>query len=262
MTQVFTSSRVVTPQGLQPAAIVVEQGRIFAVTKPAEAPAGAHKHDFGDLVILPGLVDSHVHVNEPGRTEWEGFATATRAAAAGGFTTLVDMPLNCLPETTNVLALEAKRNAAAGQCRVDWAAWGGLTGLNLSDILPLAGAGVAGFKCFLVDPGIVPGLAMINQQELEAAAPILARTGLPLLVHAELAEYLNPLSANEDWQHYAIYLRSRPDMAELAAIRLLIELCRKYRFRLHIVHLATAQALKELAQDRRWFCAAKRTGLM
>ena len=250
MTQVFTSSRVVTPEGLRPAAIVVEQGRILAVSAPAEAPRRARTHDFGDLVLLPGLVDSHVHMNEPGRTEWEGFATATRAAAAGGYTTLVDMPLNCLPETTTVEALEAKRNAALGQCRVDWAPWGGLTGLNQSHIAPLADLGVAGFKCFLVDPGIVPGLAMINEQELEAAAPALARTGLPLLVHAELAEHLNPLSDDEDWQQYSTYLRSRPDMAELAAIRMLIGLCRKYRFHLHIVHLATASALKELAEAR------------
>src|ERR1700761_6176511 len=163
---------------------------------------------------------------------------------------LVDMPLNCLPETTTTAALKTKRNAALGQCRVDWAPWGGLTGLNQSHIVPLAEAGVAGFKCFLVDPGIVPGLSMINEQELEAAAPALACSGLPLLVHAELAEHLNPLSDDEDWNQYATYLRSRPDMAELAAIRMLIGLCRKYRFRVHIVHLATASALKELADAR------------
>ncbi len=162
-----------------------------AVREPGDVPRTALLHSFGDLVLLPGLVDSHVHVNEPGRTEWEGFATATRAAAAGGYTTLVDMPLNCLPETTTVAALEAKRDAAAGQCRVDWVAWGGLTGQNQEHIAPLAAAGVAGFKCFLVDPGIA-GLALIEPQELEAAAPALARSGLPLLVHAELAEY--PLS--------------------------------------------------------------------
>jgi allantoinase len=201
------------------------------------------------LVLLPGLVDSHVHVNEPGRTEWEGFATATCAAAAGGYTTLVDMPLNCLPETTTVAALGAKRNAAAGQCRVDWAPWGGLTGLNQADIVPLAEAGVSGFKCFLVDPGC-PGLTMINEQELEAALPTLARTGLPLLVHAELAEHLCPGSEADDWLQYSTYLRSRPDASELAAIRMLIGLCRKHSFHLHIVHLATALALEELAKAR------------
>src|SRR6202012_3706196 len=139
-----------------------------------------------ELVLLPGLVDSHVHINEPGRTKWEGFATATRAAAAGGYTTLVDRPLNCLPETTTVDALEAKRAAAAGQGRVDWAAWGGLTDENRNDLSPLAKAGVAGFKCFLIYPGI-EGFAMVHAPQLEAALPALAATGLPLLVHAELA---------------------------------------------------------------------------
>jgi allantoinase len=249
MTQAFISNRVVTPEGVRPAAVVVEQGRIQSVRDPGDIPRAALQHPFGDLVLLPGLVDSHVHVNEPGRTEWEGFATATRAAAAGGYTTLVDMPLNCLPETTTVAALEAKRSAAAGQCRVDWAPWGGLTGLNSGHIAPLAEAGVAGFKCFLINPGI-EGFAMIEKHELEAALPALARTGLPLLVHAELAEHLYQGGDADDWQHYATYLRSRPDEAELAAIRLLIDLCRKYSFPLHIVHLSTALALKELALAR------------
>ena len=250
MTQAFVSSRVVTPAGVRPAAVVVEQGRIQAVCAAADVPAGAALHDYGDLVILPGLVDSHVHINEPGRTEWEGFATATRAAAAGGYTTVVDMPLNCLPETTTVAALDAKRDAAQGQCRVDWAAWGGLTDHNREHIAPLAAAGVAGYKCFLVDPGIVPGLDMLGQEALAASLPALAASGLPLLVHAELAEYLYRGGDAEDWQQYATWLRSRPDAAELAAIRMLIDLCRKYPFRLHIVHLATAMALEDLAEAR------------
>jgi allantoinase len=249
MTEAFVSSRVITPDGVRPAAVVVEQGRIQALLAPEDAPRAALLHQFGDLVLLPGLVDSHVHVNEPGRTEWEGFATATRAAAAGGYTTLVDMPLNCLPETTTVAALEAKRTAAAGQCRVDWAPWGGLTGLNRAHLVPLADAGVAGFKCFLVDPGI-DGFTMISEQELEAALPTLAATGLPLLVHAELAEHLYTGGDADDWQQYVTYLRSRPDASELAAIRMLIGLCRKYAFPLHIVHLSTALALEDLARAR------------
>lgn len=249
MTQAFVSNRVVTPEGVRPAAVIEEHGRIQSVRDPGDVPHDALLHSFGELMLLPGLVDSHVHVNEPGRTEWEGFATATRAAAAGGYTTLVDMPLNCLPETTTVAALEAKRGAAAGQCRVDWVAWGGLTGQNHEHIAPLAAAGAAGFKCFLVDPGI-EGLTMIEPRELEAASPTLARTGLPLLVHAELAEYLYQGGDKEDWRQYTTWLRSRPDQSELAAIHLLIELCRKYRFRLHIVHLATAQALEELRMAR------------
>ncbi len=248
MTQAFISSRVVTPEGVRAAAVIVEGERIQAVRAPEDIPAGAQVQRFGDLVLLPGLVDAHVHINEPGRTEWEGFASATRAAAAGGFTTLVDMPLNCLPETTTVAALEAKRAAASGQCWVDWAPWGGLTDENRDHLIPLAEAGVAGFKCFLVYPGI-EGLAQVGREGLEAAAPILARTGLPLLVHAELAEYLHQ-GEGEDWQQYATWLRSRPDMSEVAAIRMMIALCRKYRFRLHIVHLATALALEDLRAAR------------
>ena len=124
MTQAFVSSRVVTPEGVRPAAVIVEQGRIEAVREPGDVPRAALLHSFGDLVLLPGLVDSHVHVNEPGRTEWEGFATATRAAAAGGYTTLVDMPLNCLPETTTVAALEAKRDGPLGNAA--WIGWLGV----------------------------------------------------------------------------------------------------------------------------------------
>ena len=189
--------------------MVVEEGRIQSVRSIADTPREAQLHPFGDLVLLPGLVDSHVHINEPGRTEWEGFATATRAAAAGGYTTLVDMPLNCLPETTTVAALEAKRHAAAGQCHVDWAPWGGLTGLNSGHLAPLAEAGVAGFKCFLINPGI-EGFAMIEKHELEAALPILARIGLPLLVHAELAEHLDPGQSYFQIDYNVVYATQRP----------------------------------------------------
>ncbi len=184
--QAFVSRRVVTPQEILPAAVLVEGERIRAIVPSAQIPSGAEIHDFGDAAILPGLVDSHVHVNDPGRTEWEGFRTATRAAAAGGYTLLVDMPLNCLPATTTVAALEAKRVAAQNNCWVDWAAWGGVVQDNQAEIEKLAGAGVLGFKCFLIHPGI-EGFTMVGQDELRAALPHLARTGLPLLVHAELA---------------------------------------------------------------------------
>jgi allantoinase len=219
---------------------------------PNEVPAGAEIHDFGEAAILPGLVDSHVHINEPGRTEWEGFATATRAAASGGYTLLVDMPLNCLPATTTAAALEAKRAAARGQCWIDWAAWGGAVGDNQGDIEALAAAGVLGFKCFLVHPGI-DGFTMVTEQELRAALPHIARTGLPLLVHAELPGPIDAATerlAEADWQRYSTYLQSRPDEAELSAIRLMLSLCREYRFHLHIVHLATSQALPELSAAR------------
>src|SRR5271166_3603307 len=144
MAQAFVSQLVVTPKGVRAAAVLEDAGRIRGLSAPGEIPSEYTVRDFGELAILPGLVDSHVHINEPGRTEWEGFWTATRAAAAGGYTTLVDMPLNCLPETTTVPALEAKREAAKGKCFVDWAAWGGVAGDNALDVEPLARAGVKG----------------------------------------------------------------------------------------------------------------------
>ncbi len=187
MAHAYTSTRLIALTGERDGALLVEDGVITGVCGRGEVPAGFHARDFGDAAILPGLVDTHVHINEPGRTEWEGFATATRAAAAGGYTTLVDMPLNCLPETTTVAALEEKRAAAAGQCMVDWAAWGGAVANNQDDLEPLAAAGVRGFKCFLIYPGC-DGFTMIDLKQLKQALPHIAKTGLPLLVHAELAE--------------------------------------------------------------------------
>jgi len=250
--QAFTSRRVVTAKGIHPAAVLVQGERIASVVSPAGIPSGVTTHDFGDAVILPGLVDSHLHINDPGRSDWEGFETATRAAAAGGFTTLVDMPLNCMPATTTVTALEVKRASAQNKCRVDWVAWGGVVKGNHADIEPLAAAGVSGFKCFLIHPGI-DDFTMVDEADLRKALPRLARTGLPLLVHAEVAEPVDAataLLANADWRSYSTYLQSRPDEAELSAIRMMLSLCREYGFRLHIVHLATAQALRQLQAAR------------
>jgi allantoinase len=246
--QAFISRRVVTPQGIRAAALLVEEGRIVEVVPPGQLSAQIPVKDFGNAAILPGLVDSHVHINEPGRTEWEGFRTATRAAAAGGYTLLVDMPLNCLPPTATVAALEAKRRAASGKCSVDWMAWGGVVSDNQNHIEDLAAAGVPGFKCFLIHPGI-DGFTMVTEGELRAALPHVARTGLPLLVHAELPGPVDAAAqrlAQADWSKYATYLDSRPDEAELSAIRLLLALCREFRFRLHIVHLSTNLALDML----------------
>jgi allantoinase len=247
MSLAYISRRVVFPDGVRPAAVVVDQGSGLIV-RVADADAYGRVdevHDLGEDALLPGLIDPHVHINEPGRTEWEGFRTATRAAAAGGITTVVDMPLNCLPPTTTVAGLEAKRAAAAGQCSVDWLAWGGAENGNQVHLAELAAAGVPGYKCFLVYPGC-DGLGLLDEANLRAAMPILAATGLPLLVHAELP---GPIAAaaqglvGADFRTYAAYLASRPDEAELEAIRLLIALCREFGTRVHIVHLATALGL-------------------
>ncbi len=169
MPDAFVSQQIVTPDAIRSGAVLVDNGKITAIVDAAVVPS-SHRILNCPGVLLPGLVDSHIHINEPGRTEWEGFATATRAAAAGGYTTLVDMPLNCLPATTTVAALEAKRAAAQGQCLVDWAAWGGVSDHNAEHLEPLARAGVRGFKCFLAEPGI-DGFSRVDEAELRIAAP-------------------------------------------------------------------------------------------
>jgi allantoinase len=258
MVHALRSRRVVTPHGEFDAAVVIDGELITAVKPASELDAAMLVEDLGNIALLPGLIDAHTHINEPGRTDWEGFATATRAAAAGGFTTVVDMPLNCLPETTDPRALELKREAARGKCMVDYALWGGCVDGNQHELEPLARAGVAGFKSFLIYPGC-DGFTAIDKANLVRALPHVVRTGLPLLVHAELEPSINAAVdhlniSGADWRSYATYLASRPDQAELDAIEMLLDLCREYRFRLHIVHLSTAQALPLIA-------AAKREGL-
>ena len=255
MVQAFRSTRVLTSNGLAPATLLVEQGRITAVAGWGEVPPANKLRDFGDSVILPGLVDSHVHINEPGRTEWEGFHTATQAAAAGGVTTLVDMPLNCAPETIDLHALKAKRNAARGQAWVDWATWGGVVRGNTDALLSLVDAGVPGFKCFLIDSGI-DGFAWVDEADLRLALDRLRGSGLPLLVHAELSGPVNAATqelyaTNADWRKYSTYLPSRPDAAEMDAIAMLIRLAEEFDTPIHIVHLASAQALPLLAAARK-----------
>ena len=243
------SRRVVTPEGVHEAAILVRGQTIEAVVTLGQVPGGTYVEDVEHLHVLPGLVDTHVHINDPGRADWEGFDTATAAAATGGITTLVDMPLNSDPVTTSPAALTAKRAAALGRLRVDCGFYGGLVPGNTSQIEPLAAAGVLGFKAFLCPSGIdeFPNVA---ESDLRAAMPVLARLGLPLLVHAELVPPSAPAMDRAHPRSYAAWLASRPAEWELEAIRLLIALCREYRCRVHVVHLATADALPEIAAAR------------
>ena len=248
------SARVAFPDGLRPGTLVIQGGRIVAIDSPVEPPEEMHTLDVGSLVVMPGLVDTHVHVNEPGRTEWEGFATATRAAAAGGVTTIVDMPLNSIPATTTVAGLEAKRKAAEGHSFVNVGFWGGVVPGNVDELEPLARAGVRGFKCFL-SPSGVDEFPAVSEGDLRRAMPVLARLGLPLLAHAEDPTLLrDPLSREGDGprdpRRYETWLRSRPPASERAAIALLINLAREYHARIHIVHVATSEVLQDLERAR------------
>jgi allantoinase len=249
---VVRSRRVVTATGVAPAAIHVAGGRIVAVAAWDDVPAGARLDDAGELAVLPGVVDTHVHVDEPGRTEWEGFATATRAAAAGGTTTLVDMPLNSIPATTTREALAAKRGAARGQCAVDVGFWGGVVTGNAGELAGMAADGVRGFKCFLVESG-VDEFGWVGEPELRPAMQILAGVGVPLLVHAEVAgpiERAAAALAGADPRRYATYLASRPPAAEEEAIALVTRLCRDTGARTHVVHHSAATALPLLRAAR------------
>ena len=244
---VLRSRRVVTPDGVKPASIHVTAGKIECVGDYGEGGT-----DLGDLAILPGIVDTHVHLNEPGRTEWEGFATATRAAAAGGVTTLVDMPLNSIPPTTTREAFAAKRDAARTQCTVDVGFWGGVVPGNQRELAGLVADGVRGFKCFLVDSGVAE-FGWVGEPELAPAMQILAGLGAPLLVHAEVAGPIDAVAAqleHADPKKYATYLASRPPAAEEQAIALVTRLCRATHARTHIVHHSAASALSQLREAR------------
>lgn len=246
---VVRSTRVVLPEGGRPAAIYVDGGTIDRVMDyAADDPTGAKLFDAGDLVISPGVVDTHVHVNEPGRTEWEGFDTATRAAAAGGVTTIIDMPLNSVPATTSVGALHAKVEAAVSQSHVDVGFWGGVVPGNAEELDSLVDAGVRGFKCFLVPSG-VPEFEAVNEADLRLALPILARRGVPLLVHAEMPHLIQPIAAGgaTNKARYDVYLATRPPEAELDAIRLMIRLAGEFRARVHIVHVSSSEGVEAIA---------------
>ncbi|HVF57294.1 MAG TPA: allantoinase AllB [Pyrinomonadaceae bacterium] len=253
---IIRARRVVTPEGCGPAAVHVRDGVIDAVSAFDDVPRGVALVEAGESVLMPGLVDSHVHVNEPGRTDWEGFETATRAAAAGGVTTIVDMPLNSRPPTTTLEAFHAKLDAAHGKCHVDVGFWGGVVPGNLPELARLLEAGVVGFKCFLIESG-VEEFPHVTEDDLRPALHELKRLGTTLIVHAELPgpieralETLESAPGERDSRRYAEFLHSRPRAAENEAVDLMIRLCLETGARVHVVHHSSADALPQLRRAK------------
>jgi allantoinase len=247
MDLIIRAGRIITPDGERAGAVGIEDGRIVAVEAELDGPAFIDLAD--DEVLLPGLVDTHVHVNDPGRAEWEGFATATRAAAAGGVTTIVDMPLNSVPPTVDVPALDIKKATAFGHTYVDVGFWAGAVPGNLPELPALHNAGVFGFKCFLLDSG-VNEFGHLSTGELAAALATLRDLGALMIVHAEdpvLIEY----APRAHGRAYRDFLASRPKDAEHRAIATVIDLARRHHARVHIVHLSSADALPMIAAARR-----------
>lgn len=269
---IIRGKRVVLPESIAPASIHISDGVITAIKSYESVPTGCELIQAdAESLVMPGLVDTHVHINEPGRTEWEGFATATRAAAAGGVTTLVDMPLNSIPPTTTVAGFEAKLEAARGQCYVDVGFWGGVVPGNARELAPLSEAGVVGFKCFLIHSG-VDEFPNVTEDDLRETLPELTRLGALLIVHAEVPGPISRTgilacpgdaeSAPAEEQtcrnvrptEYATFLASRPRAAEDEAVALMIKLSSEFGTRVHIVHHSSADALPSLR-------AAKAAGL-
>ncbi|MEW1720233.1 allantoinase AllB [Streptomyces sp. NPDC093109] len=247
---ILRSTRVLTPDGTRPASIAVSGGTVAAVLPyEADVPPGARLEDVGDDAVLPGLVDTHVHINDPGRTEWEGFWTATRAAAAGGITTLLDMPLNSLPPTTTVAHLDVKRDVARGQVHVDVGFWGGAIPDNVKDLRPLYDAGVFGFKCFL-SPSGVEEFPELDQARLGRSLAEIAGFGGLLIVHAEDPHTLDT-APQRGGPAYADFLASRPRGAENAAIAALVAQAQRLDARVHVLHLSSSDALPLIADARR-----------
>ncbi|MGM1062771.1 allantoinase AllB [Saccharothrix sp. Mg75] len=242
MDLVLRAARVITPDGERRADVGVEDGRIVAVADRLDGAEVVELAD--DEVLLPGLVDTHVHVNEPGRGEWEGFATATRAAAAGGVTTIVDMPLNSLPPTTSVAALEAKREVARDRSHVDVGFWGGIVPDNLDDLGPLHDAGVFGFKCFLVHSG-VDEFPHVEEDGLRRALDVLRPRGALTIVHAE-----DPHDITEPGPGYRAFLDSRPHAAEANAIATVVRLAGETGARLHVLHLSSGRGAAHVRDAR------------
>lgn len=227
-----------------PGVVEIRDGKIVGFSPSASLKT----IDAGNAIVMAGIVDTHAHINEPGRTDWEGFETATRAAAAGGITTIVDMPLNSIPPTTTLANLKEKSHAAEGKCAVDYGLWGGVIPGNLAELEPMIKAGIWGFKAFMIESG-VDEFPMADEKVLREAMKVLAKHRVPLLVHAELCE--REVAPPGDPCTYRHYLASRPAKWEVDAIRLIISLVRETRCPAHIVHLSAAEALEEIAKARR-----------
>jgi allantoinase len=242
--QIIRGQRVVLPETIAPRSVHIREERIVFVGDYDEVVEGCEIIDAGESVVMPGLVDTHVHINAPGRTEWEGFRSATLAAAAGGVTTVVDMPLNSVPPTTTLAGFFAKLETARDECFVDVGFWGGVVPGNTAELAPMFAAGVVGFKCFLVPSG-VDEFEHVTEADLREAMPELARLGALLIVHAELP---GPIRDGIGGADYRAFLDSRPRAAENEAVELMIRLSREFNTRVHIVHLSSAEAIPLLRE--------------
>jgi len=249
---IIRSKRVVQPDAMGPAAVHIQDGVITALSDFSAVSSGSNIFEAGESVVMPGLVDTHVHINEPGRADWEGLETATRAAAAGGVTTLVEMPLNSIPATTTLAAYNQKLAAAEGKLWVDVGFWGGVVPGNAGELSGLYEAGVFGFKCFLVPSG-VEEFRHVTEDDLRQALPELSRLGAVLLVHSELPGPIEKAAreaSSASPRAYATWLSSRPRSAENEAIAMLVRLSREFSARIHIVHLSSADALPLLRRAK------------
>jgi allantoinase len=250
---IVRGTRVITAEGERAAAIHIRNGVIVGIAPFQEIQPNCDIYEAGDLVVMPGLVDTHVHINEPGRPQWEGFASATRAAAAGGVTTLIEMPLNSIPATTSVPAFQEKIDATDGKLSVDTGFWGGAVPGNAQELHGLWQAGCFGFKCFLVESG-VPEFAFVTETDLREALPVLAELGAPLLVHAELPQPIETAKKQKavgtNPRSYKTWLDSRPRAAENLAINLLLDLAGEFGVSIHVVHLSSSDVLPMLRSAR------------